>query len=224
MKQARYDLVIFDLDGTLLDTSDGVLTAVRYTIDKMGLAPLSEEVLATFIGPPIQNSIAKAYGLEGEVVQEISGIFRDYYSKPEALLRATPYEGIFRLLEALAESGIKTAVATYKREDYAIDLLRHFGFHRYMSIMHGGDHENKLKKRDIIELCIKESGVTDVSRVVMVGDTDNDAIGAAAIGADFIGVTYGFGFRTASDVDAFGNVGTASTVAEVADIVLRTAK
>lgn len=216
--KSRYDLVIFDLDGTLLDTARGLVATVTHTIDVMGFAPQSPEVLSTFIGPPIQDSFARVYGLSGPILQEIAGVFRDRYSTVD-LLGADPYEGIFELFDALKRGGVKSAVATYKREDYALTLLRHFGFDRYAEVMHGGDHENKLKKKDIIDLCIKECGVTDRSRVVMVGDTLHDAVGAKEMGIDFIGVTYGFGFKCAADLGDHAAVGMASTPLEILDLI-----
>lgn len=208
----RYDLAIFDLDGTLLDTTEGVLSSVHYTIERMGFAPLGDDVLSTFIGPPIQDSFANAYGLEGPILQEIATIFRNRYSQTDYLLQAIPYEGIFELMEALCRRGIRPAVATYKREDYALTLLKHYGFDRYTDVMFGGDHENKLKKKDIIEKCIRTAGVSDKRRAVMIGDTKGDAVGAQGIGVDFLGVTYGFGFRTPQDVMSYPTaVGSADT-------------
>ena len=214
----RYDLVIFDLDGTLLDTSSGLLRAITHTIKVMGFAPLDEKMLDTFIGPPIQDSFARAYGLSGPILQEIAGVFRDRYSTAD-LLGATAYDGIFALFDALIARGVQVAVATYKREDYALTLLRHFGFDRYTAILHGGDHENKLKKKDIIDICINESGVTDKSRVVMVGDTAHDAVGAEGMGIDFIGVTYGFGFKSAADLGEHATVGVAATPLEILNFI-----
>ena len=210
----HFDVVVFDVDGTLLDTSEGVLASVKYTIGKHNLPEIDEETLRTFIGPPIQDSFASVYGLSGDILQELATTFRNQY-KDVDLLKAVPYEGIFDVFEALLANGIKPAIATYKRQDYATKIMQHFGFDKYTDIIYGADHENKLKKRDIIELALKDSGVSDFSKAVMIGDSDNDAIGAEGIGTEFIGVTYGFGFRSKEDVNKFKNVGIADTAKEL---------
>lgn len=206
----HFDLVIFDVDGTLLDTSEGLKSSVNYTIEKHGLAPLNDEILDSFIGPPIQDSFSKAYGLEGNILQELATTFRDRYKEYD-LLRAKPYAGIYEVFEKLSKKGIRLAIATYKRQDYALSILKHFGFDRFTDIMYGADHENKLKKQDIIEKCLKDAEVSDYSRAVMVGDSDNDAIGAVNIGTKFIGVTYGYGFKNVKDVEKYPSVGVANT-------------
>ncbi len=217
----QFKVAVFDLDGTLLDTAEGVLSAVKYTIDKMGFEPLDEEKLNTFIGPPIQKSFAEYYGLEGDIIQEIAGIFRNRYKDVDLLL-ATPYEGIFECFSTLKKNGTEPVVATYKREDYALTLLKHFGFDKYTDKMFGGDHENKLKKSDIIELALKAAGLEphEYGSAVMIGDTDNDAIGAKELGIPFVGVTYGFGFKTHEDVYKFPAIGAADTTEELTKLIL----
>lgn len=189
----KYELAIFDLDGTLLDTSPGILKSVEYTIRHFGFSPVPKKLLSSFIGPPIQDSFARIYGLSGSILQEIATVFRADYSCNN-LLKAKPYNGIYELFDRLYRIGIKIAVATYKREDYAVKLLKSFGFNRYTDIIYGGDHENELKKKDIIVKCIKAAGIRDNADVIMVGDTLHDALAAMDIKLDFIAVTYGFGF------------------------------
>lgn len=190
----KYDLVIFDLDGTILDTSKGIISSIKYTIDIMNLKRLSEESVSSFIGPPIQDSFARECGLNGDDLQKAVTTFRNFY-KTNALFNASPYKGIYEVFQTLSEKNIQTAIATYKREDFAKTILKHFEFDKYTRNIHGGDAENKLKKRDIINLCISDSKIADKSRIVMIGDTYNDADGAERAGIDFIAITYGFGFR-----------------------------
>ena len=215
----QFKVAVFDLDGTLLDTSAGVLSSVKYTIDKFGFKPLSDEMLSSFIGPPIQNSFANAYGLEGPILQEIANVFRNQY-KDVDLLKAEPYDGIYEVFEGLLENNIKPAVATYKRQDYATTILRHFGFDKYTDILYGADNENKLKKKDIIEKALFDAGITYYKDAVMIGDSDNDAIGAHDIGVHFIGVTYGFGFKNVSDVEKYDNIGVATNTKELENLLV----
>lgn len=217
---SKYDIAVFDVDGTLLDTTEGVVSAVKYTIDKMGFEPLSENKLLEFIGPPIQDSFAKAYGLDGEILQDIATCFRNRY-KDYDLLKAKPYDGIYDVFDKLLDNGVKLAVATYKRQDYAETILKHFGFDKYTNILYGADHENKLKKVDIIKKCMDDLGVTDYTRAVMIGDSDNDAIGAKQIGMDFIAVTYGFGFKSKKDVNLYAPHGVAGNTRDIVGMILQ---
>lgn len=188
----KYKNVLFDLDGTLLDTSEGIKEAVSYTIKEMGYRKLSNEELSTFIGPPIQVSLVKYFGCTADVSQRGAEIFRSYY-KNTSLLKAVPYDGIFKLLKYINENGGNVAIATYKREDYALKLLKAFGFHKYCQVMHGADNFNKLSKSDIIKICLDELGGIN-SQSLYIGDTNGDLVGANESGIDFVGVTYGFGF------------------------------
>lgn len=195
----KYDLIIFDLDGTLLDTTEGIVGAVKYTIDKNHLPELSDKQLKSFIGPPIQESFMRAYGVSGEEAQRLGNEFRDFY-KDKTLLLAKPYEGIYETLSEIQNKGIRIAVATYKREDYAVKLLKHYSFDKYSKMLYGADNFNKLKKSDIIRKCIETAGVSDYRRILMVGDSAHDEKGAEGIGVDFIGVTYGFGYQSEAEV------------------------
>ncbi len=214
----KYDLVIFDLDGTVLNTTEGVLAAVKHTIKQFGFNMPSDQTLESFIGPPIQDSFAKLYGLSGDILQDIATVFRNQY-KDVDLLKAKPYEGIYDLLSELERRGMRSAIATYKREDYALTLLKHYKFDEHMRIMHGGDHENKLKKSDIIRICIDEADIRDLSRVVMIGDTFHDAVGAKNMGVDFIGVTYGFGFNSKEEIDSVRSIGFCDKPMDILKII-----
>lgn len=214
----KYKAVVFDLDGTLLDTSAGIFASVRYAVSKFHLRPLEEEELRTFVGPPLKDSFARVYGLKGAILQEVIDEFRNRYMDAD-MLKAEAYDGIYDVFKRLNESGITPAVATYKRHDCALMILKHFGFDQYTDIIYGADPDNQLKKKDIIRLALQDAGVRNVSEAVMVGDSDNDAIGAKDLGIDFIGVTYGFGFRTPEDVYQFPAVGAAKTTQELSKLL-----
>lgn len=215
----HYDAVIFDLDGTLLDTSEGIFRSVEYVIDTLKLPRLPEEVMRTFIGPPIQKSFARIYGMDKAEAGNAAELFRNRYKENDLLL-AKPYDGIFEAIRDLNEAGARTAVATYKRQDYAEKILKHFGFDKVCDIMCGADFDGVLTKKDIIENAIIGLGISDRSRIVMVGDSDNDAVRAEEIKVAFIGVTYGFGFGSSEDVNVYSNIGWADRPSQIVRIVL----
>lgn len=195
----KYQAVFFDLDGTLIDTSEGVMRAIDSITEAYGLHPLSTAEKKSFIGPPIQVSFQQQYGLAKEHAWEIATRWREVY-KDEYLLFARPYDGIYDLLSFCRENGIKTGVATNKREDYTKKLLEHFGFTPLFDWIAGTDFEGKLKKADLIRLCMEKTGVSDGEKCLMVGDTEGDWKAAMQAGVQFLGVTYGFGFTATEEI------------------------
>lgn len=184
--------VLFDLDGTLLDTSEGIKHSVRYTLSKMGYNELPEDTILKFVGPPIQNSLMTYCGVDVEEAQRGANVFREFY-KSQALFEASLYDGIFDLLKELKSRGIRIGVATYKREDYALELLAKFKITTYCDVIHGADNNNVLTKADIVEKCISELGAQK-EQTILVGDTDHDAKGAAEANVNFVAVSWGFGY------------------------------
>ena len=110
------------------------------------------------------------------------------------LLEAVPYDGIFDVLRFCCKHGIRTGVATNKREDYTRKLLEHFGFIPLFDCVAGTDLEGKLKKADLIRVCMEKCELERPDRCLMVGDTINDLEAANKAGTGFLGVSYGFGF------------------------------
>jgi phosphoglycolate phosphatase len=217
----KYKAVIFDVDGTILNPREGVVEAVKHTIEALRLNMLPTNQLNTFVGPPIQTSFIKKYNLSETEAQNAAYIFRDYY-KNISLLQAKPYDDIYDTMGRLKQRGFKIGIATYKRQDYAIKLLEHFKFDKYCESIRGADNYNKLTKPDIIKNCLADLDIRDNTQVVMIGDSEHDAAGAEEAGIDFIGVTWGFGFKTPEDVLKYNNVGYANTFKELGNILIDT--
>lgn len=219
MRPYRYDLAVFDLDGTLLDTSRGILAALSDTLAEYGRVDVPDEDLTAFIGPPIEVALRELLGLRDEALDRAASRFRTRY-REKHLKKAAPYTGILPLLEMLTALGIQKAVATYKREEYARNLLCHFGFTERIPVIFGSDRAGLLQKSDLIRRCMAASGINDPTRTVMIGDTAEDARGAKEVGCDFIAVTYGFGFTTVEKAKALGPVGIAESPMDILPYVI----
>lgn len=188
-----YNCILFDLDGTLLDTHIGIEESVRYTLNVLQIDLPHDVSISSFIGPPIQESLARYCNFNAKESQYGANVFREYY-KNEALYKASLYDGIIDLIHFLLKNNILIGVATYKREDYALKLLQHFNILDACSTAHGADNENKLKKSEIIALCYNELNLNK-DDILYIGDTEGDALAAKSAGVDFLGVTWGFGFN-----------------------------
>lgn len=215
MEDIMYKGIIFDLDGTLLDTSEGVLSSVRHTIKTMGYQELPEETLLTFIGPPVKRSLMDHFHLNDEEADCGTAIFREQY-KNHDLLKAHPYEGIIQLLDSLKRQGFFIGVATLKRQDYAVTILEHFGIAERCDLICGSDMASKMQKADVLNQCLTGLHLSP-SEALLIGDTASDAVGAKTVGTDFMAVTFGFGFHTKSQWDeAYSPVFTAENTSEIA--------
>ena len=215
---SKYKLIVFDLDGTLLDTTEGILKSVKETVFHYNLPEIENNLIQSFIGPPIQNSFEKNYGLTGKELQEATDYFRNVYSQKN-LFYARVYDGIYNLFKYMKENGFVSSVATYKREDYALRLLKSFHFDDYSYILFGGDNFNALKKNDIIRKCIEKAKIKDYSEVLMIGDTLHDYIGSEKIGVDFLAVTYGFGFKSKKECEGLNCVAVVDTPLEIINVL-----
>lgn len=210
-----YAAVIFDLDGTLLDTSAGILAATRQTLLHYGHAVPDDEVLRSFIGPAVKEGFARYLSLDEQESVAYASTYRAYYTGMMAA-GSVPYCGVASLLCTLRADGLRLAVATYKDEEQAVQLLKKLGLARYFDVIHGADAAGARQKADIIRLCLDELDISHAARAVMVGDSVHDARAAFALDMDFIGVTYGFGFRTAREAMEAGALAGANEPAEIA--------
>jgi len=211
----RYDAVIFDLDGTLIDSSEGLVHAAEETIRRLGYPEIPHDELVSFIGPPMGNSIIARNGFDDNELKRFNSVFRELY-KNEHLMKVRIYPEIMELLGDL-KGKMFIGVATNKRIDYTLILLDNLEISGMCDVIQGLDMEGKLNKKDLIENCVEASGIKDRSRIVVIGDTETDASAARDCGVDFVGVTFGFGFKDKTDV-RYGRA--AEDVRSLRDILL----
>lgn len=193
-----FSAAVFDLDGTLIDSSEGILRAVNDTIDILGFEKLDPDFIRSCIGPPIGDSIGSKVGYTQDEIKSFYEVFRPVY-KDKYLMECHVYPGIPSVLDTLRNNGVKLGIATNKREDYTATLLESIGLSRYFDSVCAMDMEGRLKKPDILEKCIRSLGVPS-ENVVMIGDASSDLDAAVKCDVEFIGVGYGFGFRSTDDV------------------------
>lgn len=189
----KYKLIIFDLDGTLADTSPGILECHRFTNAAMGRPIADEGVLYDIIGGPLLTTYKTRFGYsEGEARKAIQ-IYRTHYAEV-GFTGSTLYTGIVECLRGLKEEGCLLAVATLKAERLAKQILHLLEIGAYFDLIHGMDEQDTFSKQDLLRMCMNELQVRP-SHTVLIGDSIHDADGAKQAGIDFLGVTYGFGFK-----------------------------
>ncbi len=213
-----YKTVIFDLDGTLIDSTIGIIDAVKITLKEIGIETPSYEILKTFIGPPIQDSFAHHFNMDKETAMNYANMFRANYKK-YSMFRAALYPNVLEMLAELKKQGRQIAVATYKSHDNAMAVLKEFGILDFCDYAMGSDLEGKLTKTDIINECIKKLNA-DKKSCVMVGDSNADARGANEAGIDFIALTHGFGFSCIQDLARVEHIAACKNIKELEDVLL----
>ena len=208
-----YDLVIFDLDGTLADTSPGILNSIRYVQQKMRLPAITKEQMYSHVGPPMEESYRRNFGLEGEELRRAVELHKEYAVK-QGYREIEVYPGIPQLLGRLHREGVKTAVATLKAQATAEKIFAEFGLSRMFDLVLGTDAAAPKTKAQLLEECIAKLQCTK-ARTVLIGDSKYDAEGALQAGIDFIAVTYGFGFKSAADAAVYSPTVVCDTVREM---------
>ena len=188
----RYKLVIFDMDGTLVDTSKGILNSHRYAHKMMGLSEPSDAELEGVIGGPLLQTYQMRFGFSAADAKKTVKIYRQYYAE-YGIYESKLYDGMEELLISLREHEIKLGVATLKAERFAKIMLENMGIANLFDVIYGVDENDKQTTADLIQLCMTTLGMLK-QETVMIGDSIHDLNGARECGIDFIGVTYGFGF------------------------------
>ena len=182
--------ILFDLDGTLTDSGEGIINCAILALEHYGLPIPSREEMRTFVGPPLHESFIR-HGVPAEQAEEAIRIYRSRYI-PIGAYENTPYPGVRELLETLKAQGHTLYVATSKPEEMSIKILEHFDLAKYFDRICGASMDtSRSSKEAVIAYLIDLNGRAD--NMVMVGDTKFDIIGAKAHGIPGIGVSWGYG-------------------------------
>ena len=190
-----YEIVFFDLDGTILDSAPGIIESVKYALSDLGIKEEREEVLNTFIGPPLFDAFTKNYEMEKEVADRAVEKYRENYNGNEAMKKFKVYDGVENMLKALKDAGLTVCLATAKPREYALKMLESIDFCKYFNFINGASFdESKRTKTSVIKDTIETKNF-DKSKIVMVGDRENDITGAKNCDIASIGVLYGYGSR-----------------------------
>ncbi|TGY97678.1 HAD family hydrolase [Petralouisia muris] len=184
--------ILFDLDGTLVNTEEGVDKSVRYTLEKYGMKEPDRNTVRRFIGPLLVDSFQREYGFSREKAEEADLIFRERY-ETIGLFECELFPGVKEALKILKEKGYKISVASSKEEVPCQRILERLGIAEYFDLICGARlKENIGEKAEVLNDALKRLGISDKKEAVLIGDSRYDARGAKEAGIDCIGVSYGF--------------------------------
>lgn len=209
--------ILFDLDGTLTDSQDGIINSIEYMLEFYGIHVTDRESLRPWLGPPLKDSLMKYYGFTREKALEAVDRYREYFDR-QGIFENRVYDGVEDLLKELKAKGCRLFVATSKPETAARRVLAHFRLDSWFTYIGGATlNDSRVAKGDVICYVLKTNGITDLDQVLMVGDREHDMIGAKQNGLAAAGVLYGYGSR--EELMDAGADYIAETPGEIADFL-----
>lgn len=187
-----FDLILFDLDGTLTDPKKGITNCVKYALESFGINETDENVLMRFIGPPLVDSFKAIYGMTDSEAHIALNKYRERFSEI-GIFENSLLDGAKEILEELRNSGKRIALATSKPYVYAEKILEKYDIAKYFDCAVGSELDGTRNYKDEVILeVLKRMGADDLSRVIMVGDRKHDIIGAGKCKIASIGLRCGY--------------------------------
>ena len=206
--------VLFDLDGTLTDSGEGIINCAALALRHFGLPVPSREEMRVFVGPPLYETCQK-FGVPADKTDEAIRVYRSRYI-PTGMFENTPYPGVKALLKALKSEGYTLYVATSKPEEMSVTILEKFGLAPYFDRICGASTDTSRSTKDaVIAYLLESSGSKE--DMVMVGDTKYDVIGAKAHGIPAIGVSWGYG--SVEEMVEAGAIGIADSMDALLELI-----
>ncbi|MBJ6360094.1 HAD family hydrolase [Paenibacillus sp. GCM10012307] len=190
---SNYNIILFDLDGTLSDPKVGITKSVQYALEKFGISEPDLDKLEPFIGPPLEESFEKFYGFNEEQCKQGIAYYRERF-KVKGLYENILFPEIPKLLEQLKAAGKVLVLATSKPTVFAEQILQYFSIDHYFDLVIGSNLDGtRVAKAEIISHILGELNSYDKQEFIMIGDRRHDIIGAHHTGIHSIGVLYGYG-------------------------------
>ncbi len=189
---SKYEAVLFDFDGTIADTGEGMFNSIQYAVRSLGFEPLSEEVLRTFVGPPVYDSFKRVLGADDETVHLAVEKYREFYAE-KGIYEFRLYDGILELFNELKVNGIKIVLASAKPQRFIIKLVGYIGIEDVVEFISSpADDKADPSKAALISNALAAMKV-EKEKALMVGDRHFDINGANGAGIESVGVTFGYG-------------------------------
>lgn len=189
----KYKYVLFDLDGTLTDSKEGLTKSVQYGLKKFGITVENLNSLKKFIGPPINDSLMKYYNFDEEQALKGMKYCREYFTD-KGIFENKLYKNVYEMLDILKNKGIKMILATSKPTVFAKKIIEYFNLDGYFQGIVGSNLDGtRDKKVEVIAYIINKYNIRDLKEVIMVGDREYDIIGSHENNIDCIAASYGYG-------------------------------
>jgi len=194
--EMRYNLCLFDLDGTLTDSKLGIIKSFQYALSSFGIYEEFDN-LTKYLGPPIRDSFRDFFGSSDDDVEKAVAKYREYFAET-GLFENTVYPGTIEMLQELKSAGLLLSVATSKVTAYAGRILSHFNLDKYFSFISGDKMDGSLSKdgkREILRIALNALDPERKMNAGIIGDRKHDIHGGRKVGIDSIGITWGYGSR-----------------------------
>ncbi|MFT4038177.1 MAG: HAD hydrolase-like protein [Thermomicrobiales bacterium] len=214
----RYDLVIFDLDGTLTDSHVGIARSVQHALAQFDIVVDDLDAMRPFVGPPLRDTFAGHYGFDPDQTVRAVAAYRERYGTV-GLLENEMFPQTPALLQAVADTGATLVVASTKGEPFVHRILEHFALDHFFAVMGGASFDDAIStKADVISRVLRDlPEVPPPDRIIMVGDREHDIEGARELGIETISVR--FGYAAPGELEAHAPLAIASTHDELAALL-----
>jgi phosphoglycolate phosphatase len=183
--------VVLDIDGTLIDSADGIVAGFRHSLESVGVLPPDDATLRSDLGPPLAQ-LLPTFGVPADRVDEALGAYRTFYLR-EGLQQATVYDGVLAVLDGLTGRR-PLGTATAKRTDVGRAILEAHGLAAYFDVVNGLGDDHPSKAATLTQT-LELMGDVDPADAVMIGDRRSDVAAGQAVGTRTVGVLWGYGSR-----------------------------